>query len=431
MTGALGAFYSPGMELQAFGKTDVGRKRKHNEDDFLVDSELGLFVVADGMGGHAAGEVASAKAVEVIKDFVRSKRATLDAYAADPNNFDLRDQCQDIVAHAIQKASSEIFEMAQQSDEKRGMGTTTVMVLRAGPKAIVGHVGDSRVYLLRNGDSHQLTEDHTLVNAQLKQGLLTKEEAENVTFQNVITRSVGYQKSVQVDTLLTDLLPGDRFLLCSDGLSGYIKDDEWEKFLAGASPGDLPDKLIQLANHRGGKDNITAIILEVEGEATGPETTEVQARMDVLRRIPLFQHLKYKELIQLLSIVETHEVAAGEIIVQQGDEGEELFIILRGKGSVMADDAEVAELGPGSHFGEMALIDNAPRSATVRADEDTTLLSIGRDNFFSLMRRDSLLAVKLLWAFLQVLTGRLRATNEELSGVRNTITGDGTPFGDP
>ncbi len=259
--------------------------------------------------------------------------------------------------------------------------------------------------------------------------MISKEEAKRAAFQNVITRSVGYQRSVQVDTLLTDLLPGDRYLLCSDGLSGYIRDDEWEKFLGAAGVDELPEKLIKLANHRGGKDNITVIVLEVEGEATAPEKAEVEARMEVLRRIPLFRHLKYKELIQLLSIVQTRVVDEGEVVIREGETGEEFYIILRGRMEVRSGSDVVATLETGAHFGEMALIDAAPRSATVTALARSTLLYIDRENFFSLLRRDSLLAVKLLWAFLQILSERLRATNEELSGVRSVLaTRDRTPF---
>ncbi|MDF1566285.1 MAG: Stp1/IreP family PP2C-type Ser/Thr phosphatase [Deltaproteobacteria bacterium] len=418
------------MQLSAYGETDVGRKRKHNEDAFLVDSELGLFIVADGMGGHAAGEVASAKAVEVIQAHVASRRDVLEAYAADPADFDLRDQCQAIVEEAIHLACAEIFDLAQSQAEKRGMGTTTVLILKAGSKAIIGHVGDSRAYLLRNEKAYQLTEDHTLVNAQLKQGLISKEEAKRAAFQNVITRSVGYQRSVQVDTLLTDLLPGDRYLLCSDGLSGYVREDEYAKFLGAGTAGELPEKLLKLANHRGGKDNITAIILEVEGEATAPEKADVEERMEVLRRIPLFKHLKYKELIQLLSIVQTRTAVDGETLITEGEAGEELFVILRGGAEVRAGETPVAQLGAGSHFGEMALIDASPRSATVVAVQQSTLLIIDRDNFFTLLRRDSLLAVKLLWAFLQILSERLRATNEELSGAKSELAARApTPFG--
>jgi PPM family protein phosphatase len=417
------------MKVQAHGLTDVGRKRKHNEDTFLVEESLGLYVVADGMGGHAAGEVASAQAVEVVRSVIAENAALFQQYAENIEDFDLRDRCQRVVEKAIQRASAQIFAMAQKDEGKRGMGTTCVLLVRAGPKGFVGHVGDSRVYLLRNGQAYQLTEDHTLVNAQLKQGLITREEAEKATFANVITRSVGYQESVQVDTLLTDLLPGDRFLLCSDGLSGYVKDDEWAKFLAAAPPDELPPKLVQLANHRGGKDNITVVVLSVEGARAAPEKAEVEARMEVLRRIPLFKHLKYKELIQVLSIVRTERCPDGTLVIEEDTEGDRLFVMLRGKAEVLKGGTPVAEISAGQHFGEMALIDNAPRSATVRASQDSTLLSIDRDNFYGLMRKDPVLAVKLLWSFLQVLTGRLRATNEELTGARGGDSQRPMPLG--
>lgn len=419
------------MQVEVYGATDVGRKRKHNEDAFLVDPELGLHIVADGMGGHAAGEVASAKAVEVIRDHIAAHHELVKAYAAAPADFDKRDACLKLVEEAIQAASAEIHRMAQADPNRRGMGTTTVLLLQAGKKGIIGHVGDSRAYLLRNGHGYQLTEDHTLVNAQLKQGLITKEEAANAPHGNVITRSVGYQESVQVDTLVTDLLPGDRYLLCSDGLSSYVRDEEWPKFLGGAEPKDLPEKLIGLANHRGGKDNITAVVLAVAGAPEAQaEKAEVEAQMEVLRRIPLFRHLKYKELIQLLSIVQVRPLEPGSTVIAEGDVGEELFVLLRGEAEVLKGETVVATLEPGSHFGEMALIDNAPRSATVRGLKAGTLLVIDRKNFFALLRREQLLAVKLLWALLQMLTERLRATNEELSGMRSELAQKATPFGD-
>ncbi len=417
------------MEVQVYGATDVGRKRQHNEDAYLVDEQIGLYVVADGMGGHAAGEVASAKTIEVVKDAISAHTDLFERYAASPEDFELRDRVFGVVEEAIQRASATVFALAREDEAKRGMGTTCVLLVRAGAKGIIGHVGDSRVYLLRNDQAYQLTEDHTLVNAQLKQGIITKEQAEKATFSNVITRSVGYQESVQVDTLLTDLLPGDRLLLCSDGLSGYVQDEEWAKFLGGATIRELPSKLISLANHRGGKDNITTVVLGVEGEKEAPEKAEVEARMEVLRRIPLFKHLKYKELIQVLSIVRTERAAEGEMIIEEGTEGDRLFVMLRGKADVLKGGVVVAGMGSGQHFGEMALIDNAPRSATVRASRSSTLLSIDRDNFYGLMRKDPVLAVKLLWSFLQVLTGRLRVANEELTDVKSGIHQRPMPLG--
>src|SRR6476619_664376 len=153
--------------------------------------------------------------------------------------------------------------MAATDSTKRGMGTTFVCMVVTGNKGVIGHVGNSRIYLVRNGQCHRLTEDHTLVAAQLKAGTINKEQAATSQYRNVITRAVGIQESVQVDTLIVDLLPGDIFMLCSDGLHGYLTDDEVVPLVQATPPRDLPARFIQLANERGGKDNITAVVVTV------------------------------------------------------------------------------------------------------------------------------------------------------------------------
>src|SRR5262249_31107643 len=156
-------------------------------------------------------------------------------------------------------------KLASADTSKRGMGTTLVCLALGGSKGIIGHVGDSRVYLVRNGQCHRLTEDHTLVAAQLKAGTITKDQAASSQYRNVITRAVGIQESVQVDTLIVDLLPGDTFLLCSDGLHGYLADEEVVPLVADSAPSELPQRFIDIANERGGKDNITALVVSISG----------------------------------------------------------------------------------------------------------------------------------------------------------------------
>lgn len=199
------------LQVRAYGLTDVGRKRTGNEDAFIVDEKHGICIVADGMGGHNAGEVASAQAIETVTRIVTEKLSVLADLAENPTPENGQ-AAQRLIEHAIQKACSEIFRMAQADAAKRGMGTTFVGLFCAGQKAVIGHVGDSRAYLLRQGQAHRLTEDHTLIAAQLKAGTITKEEALKSPYRNVITRAVGIQESVQVDTLLVDLLPGDLFM---------------------------------------------------------------------------------------------------------------------------------------------------------------------------------------------------------------------------
>jgi serine/threonine protein phosphatase PrpC len=410
------------LSMEAYGLTDIGRKRQHNEDAMLVDPALGLFVVADGMGGHAAGEVVSARAIQVVQQHIQAHRGVLEELDRSSSQ-ESRTAAAALVEAAVQRACADVYRMAVADPSKRGMGTTLVCLAVSGGRGVIGHVGDSRVYLLRGGQAYRLTEDHTLVAAQLKAGAITKEQAAVSQYRNVITRAVGIQESVQVDTLIVDVFPGDVFLLCSDGLHGYLQDDEVVPLVTGSQAAELPRRLVELANERGGRDNITAVVVKVGGGGVAPseEAAEAQSRMEALRKIPLFRHLTYKEQTAVLSIASTRAFPAGHDIVTEGAPGEELFVVIRGRVAIEKNGVEIAELQPGGHFGEMGLIDNAPRSATVRAREDTRVMVISRPDLMALMKRESILAVKLLWSFVQVLSDRLRAVNSELSEARQEL----------
>ncbi|MBI5538338.1 MAG: protein phosphatase 2C domain-containing protein [Deltaproteobacteria bacterium] len=403
------------LQVTALGISDVGRKRKNNEDSFLVREDAGVYVVADGMGGHQAGEVASQRAVQIVGDHIARFQHVFKRLAEEPTQ-DHRTLALHVVQSAIQAACADIYAQATRNEGMRGMGTTLVCLVRAGSCAVIGHVGDSRIYLLRGGGVHQLTEDHTLYRAQLKHGI--KDPTNLNKGKNVLTRAVGIQESVEVDTLFLELQSGDSFLLCSDGLHGYLEDAEIPALFSETDPDALPRRLIQLANDRGGKDNITAIVVRVHGGALGGE---ISAKVEFLRRLQLFQHLDYKEASAVLAIADTRVFPSNSVIVREGDDGEELFVVLRGQVAIESDDVEIAQLGPGGHFGEMGLIQNAPRSATVRSVEPTDAMVIHRTQMLELMRRDQTVAVKLLWAFVQVLSQRLRSTNSDLSEARHDL----------
>jgi len=255
----------PPFSVEARGVTDVGRRREQNEDAFLVDLETHLFVVADGMGGHAGGGTASSLAVRTIQERLRSARAASPASFSAPSSADAA-SFPSVLRLAVEAACRAIYGAAQEDPSLAGMGTTVTAALVAGRTAYVAHVGDSRCYLLRGGRIFQLSEDHSLVNEQLKAGAITEEEARQSRFRNIITRSVGFEEDVLVDVVGLELEGGDAIVLCCDGLSNLVTDAEILEIASGTKLAEAPEKLIALANERGGDDNITVIVVKVDGE---------------------------------------------------------------------------------------------------------------------------------------------------------------------
>jgi protein phosphatase len=244
-------------------KTDVGRKRDHNEDSHLVNPDLNVFVVADGMGGHAGGETASRLAVETIDREMKAFHARPDnPWAAQVEIPD--SPLADALRDAVEGACSAVWKTAQANPNLDGMGTTVTALLVNGDHVFVGHVGDSRCYIVRGPDVLQVTEDHSLVNEQLKMGLITPDEARHSRLKNIITRSVGFEEDVLVDAMGLRGEPGDTFVMCSDGLSNLVEDQEIARVVREEPLDHAPDKLIDMANERGGDDNITVLVIRLE-----------------------------------------------------------------------------------------------------------------------------------------------------------------------
>ena len=256
------------MRVTFAGTTDVGLKRTHNEDAFLLLPEEHLFCVADGMGGHASGEVAARIAVEEMAEFFRLTGRDEDAtwpYPEDP----ARSYDENRLLTGVKLANLRIFERAASDQRLRGMGTTIVALSfpRSGDGVLVGHVGDSRAYLLRGGALRQLTEDHSLLNDYKKSRALTPEEIQAFPHKNVIVRALGMRDAVEVDVQRVPVEPGDVFVLCSDGLSGMVTDERIAELVRG-HPKDLrgaAQALVDGANEGGGQDNVTCVLVQVVG----------------------------------------------------------------------------------------------------------------------------------------------------------------------
>jgi serine/threonine protein phosphatase PrpC len=412
------------MELSFWAATDVGKKREMNEDNFLVDKKLSLFIVADGMGGHASGEVASQLAVHEFRAVVEANKETLERFASGDGSVRPQEVLT-LLESAVQGAGSTIYQKGQAEPEKRGMGTTTSALLIAGDRGFIAHVGDSRIYMLRSGQVVQLTEDHSLVNELIRRGKITKEGIEGSpykAYKNAVTRAVGVYETVQGDTIDFEILPGDQFLLCSDGLHAYLDDQRIIDLLAREDITEVPKALVDHANASGGHDNITALVVRVEAPLAGTtpdnRAEELTRKIEVLKQMPLFRHLTYKEIIRVLNVTEVREYTPNQEIIKEGTPGEEMFILLRGKIRLHKNGAFITHLLAGSHMGEMALVDRGPRSVSATADERSRVLILRRREFYQIIRKDPSLSVKLLWSFVQVLADRLRKTTEDLSGAR-------------
>jgi len=248
------------VQLSVAAGTDVGRIRAGNEDSLYADAdrERGLFIVADGMGGHAAGEVASEMAVQIVARDLTDVRDLTQAEAGTR------------MADALKAANRAIYERTIQEAEKQGMGTTASCLLVGHGRYIIGHIGDSRVYLLRDGVFRQVTKDHSYVQEQVDAGFLTPEQARYHPYSNVITRCVGANAAVEADVLTGEIRNGDLYLVASDGLTGMVEDPQLKRILESKqTPGRMVDSMITEANRRGGLDNITAIVVQVINVLTG------------------------------------------------------------------------------------------------------------------------------------------------------------------
>lgn len=250
------------MRLRYFGHSDVGLAREHNEDAHLADPDLGVFVVADGVGGRAKGEIASQETVEFIWEWLKRNESVIQSIAGS-NPVEHSARLCHLVRGAIQNACYMVHSMGELDPEQRGMSTTASVFLVCGNVGVVGQVGDSRVYLARGREVSQLTEDHTLINYQLKHGLITAEQAATSRARNVITRAVGHKDYVEVDTIPIPLFPGDRIVLCSDGLHGYIESPDDMRYFLDMDVEDAVLRAVAFANDQGGSDNITALMIEL------------------------------------------------------------------------------------------------------------------------------------------------------------------------
>ncbi len=409
------------MQLRFWAATDTGQVRDHNEDNFLVDQNLQLFVVCDGMGGHAAGEVASAVCVRTVREVVAAEQSLLEEAADNPGDRVVEERLKQLMKRAVTTANARIFQMAREDSTRHGMGTTCVAQLVVGKRLFVGHVGDSRIYRLRDGGCEQVTDDHSLLNEMKRQGQVPEDMTEaEFPHNNAVTRAVGVRESVKVDAFFVDLEAGDRLVMCSDGLSEYLEGSPSAlSLMSEGEPEETTQRCIDFANQSGGKDNITVVVVDCDRpsqelrEGSGVQRSDV---IEVLRKTAYFHYLEPPELEVIRRSAERIELEADEDVIADGEDNHRLFLILKGSVSLQLDGEQVSVLTTGEHFGEMALIDaqdEQDENMVAKTLEPSVFLGIGRDQFLQLIRNEQGLAIKLLWNFVQVFADRLQSVPPE------------------
>lgn len=395
------------MKISAFGATDRGRKRKNNEDNFLIDKDMMLFIVADGMGGHDKGEIASRTAIQIVHEEISKKYNFLRELAKERKNENF-DKILSFLAYAVNQSSSEIYSLGIDLNSNRGIGTTLSLLLIIEDKGFIAHVGDTRIYLFRQENFYQMTEDHTLLNEMKKNKI---EVSEDFGYKNVISRAVGLYSHVDVDTLYFDFLPYDKVLMCSDGLHRYLDNELIKVIKSSNNSKELINQLIEWANNKGGEDNITSIIIEIEYEdPEEQEKTVIQFdhRMETLKKIPLCSQLEYKELVKFYNITLVRDYSSNTFILKEGLEGDELFIIMSGEVEILHKEIPIAKLTAGDYFGEISLIDNEPRAISAKTLTDSRFIVVKRQDFINLLHNDPILGSKLLWGFLKSIVRKLK-----------------------
>lgn len=388
------------MRYIATGLSDVGQKRENNEDSFLIDNDLGLYVVCDGMGGHQGGEVASRLAVDTAARMLEESHAS---FADLVKTKDGRNALVQLVETAVEAACREVFARAAADPRLRGMGTTITLLLLVGDFAVMGHVGDSRLYLYRQGQVHQLSSDHTFVASLISSGTISPEDAKRHPYASVLTRSLGVQETVLVDTLLFDVLPGDTMLLCSDGLSGALESaEELGLILEEHHVQNLPQTLVDLANVRGGSDNVTVVCVR---SARAPADTlleqdfelsaENKVELKVLESSFLCQELRMDGLLRVLNLADVTALAIGERPLIRGDSSDGMLVVIRGRLRESGPRGE-RDLTRGHHAQATALVSPHTSEVSLEAVEPTWLIRLDGPRFRRLIQRRPTLGVRLL-----------------------------------
>jgi len=410
------------MKYLSYAVTDVGKKRNNNEDRFLNLAEKNLFIVADGMGGGKQGALAAEMAVEFVKNHVIENYSIVDVYKVTGSDEN-RKMVIKMLTAAVVNANAIVYKESLKSRRPVQMGATFTLFMAVGDSGFMVHAGDSRFYLVRNGEISQISTDHNIREDYLRK---YGKEPENIdtSYGDMLTKAVGIAEFLEPEAMTFDIMTEDRILLCSDGLHKYFKGHNFnglkqlitkdvetrERELEYIE--QLSHNLIDFAYNNGADDNITVVVVSAQDtsddEVTG--SRELQIKFDVIRNSGLFKALTYPELLKIMEKAEIRTHNKYDIVLNEGREmsEKEILLLIEGHVTVLRKSKVITRLGPGDHFGDMSLLDEGPRSATIFVDKPSTFLILNKSAFLEIIRDYPEIGVKVLWELAATLSRRLR-----------------------
>jgi serine/threonine protein phosphatase PrpC len=411
--------HSSAVQIQSAGLSDTGKVRKRNEDSFKVDEEIGLFMVCDGMGGHNAGDVASQTACKIIHSHLEKNQDKLQEIASLKSRSKMRTQSIALIYDAIAAANTKVHKLSESQEDKGKMGSTVALVLIIGQRAIIAHAGDSRIHLVRGGQIHQLTADHSSVDVQLKRGAITATQALQLAGRSPVTRSIGTKPAVKPEYIFMDLVGGDRFVICSDGLTNHISANRILSQSKKMTGEKLVDMLVRMANHRGGEDNVTVVDVLV-GPINSKSDDRITQELELLKSTDLFKHFHYVERLKILGNSSIRSFEAEDEILVEGKPNVHFWVVLNGSAQMFNEGEMIAVLEKGDFFGDISVIDGKSSWMDVTTMSKMHVLAIERAFFLTLLNEEPHLSSRLLSRMNRVLIQRLRDEEEEYD----------EPFGD-
>ncbi|HQI04433.1 MAG TPA: protein phosphatase 2C domain-containing protein [bacterium] len=414
------------MKFLSFSLTDTGKKRRNNEDAFINMAQIGLFAVADGMGGEQCGEIASQTAVDSITHFINENHAIIGAFEMN-DSAENKTQVLNMLADSLRFANMKVFREAEKRNLQGKMGTTLTIFLAIDNAGFMVHAGDSRLYMIRGDEITQLSTDHTVSN-DYKRQYGDAGEGFDERFAGILTKAVGIQEYVEPEKLTFTIVPFDRYLLCSDGLyNAYGNEREnAEKLLMSREHdiekessflSDAAGQLLDIAYENGASDNVSMVLVSAfsmdEEEVTG--TKELIKKFDIVRNIDLFRNLDFKELLTVMERVEIRTYNRYDVISRIESPDRELFIILEGKVSSLRGSKHLKTFYEGDHIGEVAFLTEEKPQFNLFVDKPSSFLVIKRSVFIQMMNDNPALGVKLLWQLATVLA---RQTNSSIGLIK-------------